>query len=238
MKGIPFIAEDNAKTLYDFIIKNKCKNILELGIAYGTSSAYIAAALDELGEGELTCVDLEEVRDKYDPSAENLLAELGFSNFTTIERMKSGYNWFLHDKIKASSINSEQKCQPIYDLIIIDGPKNWTIDSSSFFLCDKLLKQEGWILWDDYNWSYKDAGEEVTDGITKRSLSLDEQSVPHIKEIFHLLVMQHENYGNFIIQEDSGWAWAQTNADTKKVRYTSTRSIQSLLVGALKKLFR
>ena len=38
-------------------------------------------------------------------------------------------------------MSSSNICQPIYDFCFIDGSKNWTIDSSAFFLVDKLLKQ-------------------------------------------------------------------------------------------------
>lgn len=237
IKGIPFISLDNGRALYDFIVKNRCKHILELGIGHGASSGYIAAALDHLGEGKLICVDLENVRNHFKPSAEELLSNMGLMDYVEIHRMKSGYNWFLHNDISSSFSEENNKCEPKYDLIIIDGPKNWTIDSSSFFLSDKLLKENGWILWDDYNWTYKDSSSEITDGITKRGLSIEEQSIPHIKEIFHLLVMQHNNYSNFVIQKDSGWAWAQkVKGDTKAIKYTSSRTFLSLLMGAIKKL--
>ena len=106
-------------------------------------------------------------------------------------------------------------CKPKYDLIIIDGPKNWTIDSSSFFLCNKILKDKGWIIWDDYSWTYAwaDTRRDVTDGITHRNLSEEERLIPHIKEIFELLVVQHPDYGNFIINND--WAWAQKIKNTE-----------------------
>jgi predicted O-methyltransferase YrrM len=60
LKGIPFISEENAKELYDFIIKNELRDCLELGFAHGVASCYIAAAIDELGGGKLTSVDLLE----------------------------------------------------------------------------------------------------------------------------------------------------------------------------------
>jgi len=240
VKDIPFITESNAKTLYSFILKKKPKNILELGIAHGTSSCYIAAALDEIGEGNLVCVDLIEVSDSFKPSIEDQLFILNLNEFVTIHRMKSGYNWFLHDEIRRlTSVN--KYCDPIYDLIIIDGPKNWTVDSSSFFLCDKLLKNNGWIIWDDYNWTYKNADKkrEATDGITHRSLSEEERAVPHIKEIFELLVIPHRDYGNFIIDENSDWVWAQKikNSNSKKIRYTHSQSLSFLLITKLKKIY-
>lgn len=230
VKGVPFISDANAKILYDFIIANKPVHVLELGIAHGTASCYIAAALDELGQGRLTCVDLLEVKEYFKPSIEEQLAKIGLARIVDVHRMQSGYNWFLHDEIRRNS-GADNTCVPQYDLIIVDGPKNWTIDSSSFFLADKLLKENGWILWDDYAWTYGQASHkrDTTDGITHRSLSEDELQIPHIKEIFHLLVMQHPNYSNFTIQEPN-WAWAQkTKADVKTIKYRHSRSMHYTL---------
>lgn len=242
VKGVPYISKNNAKSLYDFILKNKPAHILELGIAHGTASCYMAAALDEIGSGTLTCVDLMEVKEVFKPSIEVQLNSLGLNQNVEIHRMKSGYNWFLHDDIKASSMNPDNICKPKYDLIIIDGPKNWTIDSSSFFLCDKLLHENGWIIWDDYKWTYSraDQRKEATDGITHRSLSEDELKTPHIKAIFELLVMQHPDYGNFIIHEDSDWVWAnktKSNA-AKTITYSHSHSIQFYVIQKIRKLFR
>ena len=239
VKGVPFIKEVNARKLYDFIIKNKPSNVLELGVAHGTASCYIAAALDENGTGKLTCVDLLAVRDTFNPSLEKQIAGLELGNIVDLHRMQSGYNWFLHDEIKRCSDNPQNVCIPKYDLIIIDGPKNWTIDSSSFFLADKLLRENGWIIWDDYNWTYANAGHqrEVTDGIVHRTLSQEELVIPHIKEIFHLLVMQHPNYGNFILHEEGDWVWAmKTKQDVKAIRYTTSRTFVGTVTRGLKRL--
>lgn len=242
VKNVPFISHKNAKALYDFINEHRPVNILELGIAHGTASCYMAAALDEIGGGSLTCVDLMEMKNTFKPSIEEQLNALGLSKYVEIYRMKSGYNWFLHDAIKFNSNNSESICRPKYDLIIIDGPKNWTIDSSSFFLCDKLLNENGWIIWDDYRWTYSSANKrrEVTDGITHRSLSKDEIKTPHIKAIFELLVMQHPNYSNFIIKEDTDWVWANKikSSTHKKVSYSHSYSAQYYIIQILRKIYK
>ncbi len=242
LKDVPYISKNNAKSLYDFIIKNKPKHILELGIAHGTASCYMAAALKEIGGGKLTCVDLLEVKDSFKPTIEEQLNSLQLHKNVDIHRMQSGYNWFLHDDIKNSSNNEDQICKPKYDLIIIDGPKNWTIDSSSFFLCDKLLNDNGWIIWDDYKWTYSRANKrkEATDGISHRSLSEEELETPHIKAIFELLVMQHPNYGNFIIQEDSDWVWANktSSPDKKQITYKHSHSVQYYIIQKIRKLLR
>ena len=135
---VAYISKTNANYIYDFIIENKIQNILELGIAHGTATCYMAAALNKLGAGKITAVDLQSVAKDFKPSCEEQLKKCNLERYVEVHRMKTGYNWFLHNKIKENSINN--KCEEEYDLCIIDGPKNWIIDSSAFFLVDKLLK--------------------------------------------------------------------------------------------------
>jgi predicted O-methyltransferase YrrM len=235
VEALPFIAKRNAELLYNFIRENDIKNVLELGIAHGKSSCYIAAALEENGNGKLTCVDLQSVAKHFIPAAEELIHKFQFSVDIEIHRMQSGYNWFLHNQIRQNT-NKQHACTPEYDLIIIDGPKNWIIDSSSFFLSDKLLRSNGWIIWDDYNWTYgnADKSRDTTDGITHRSMSEEELSIPHIKEVFELLVIPHPHYGNFKIYEDSDWAWAQkVTSPGKTIAYKSTKSVSHVIGGFL-----
>jgi len=228
VKHVPFISSTHGKYLYDLIVKRKPSNILELGIAHGTASCYMAAALEENKGGHLTCVDIEMMsclsdphraksfpnkkmvphRDWFSPNIETQLSNLNLEKYVDVFRMKTGYSWFLHDEIKRQT-DSNNKCSPKYDLIIIDGPKNWIIDSSAFFLCDKLLNRGGVIIWDDYGWTYENSnkGRTETDGIRHDSFSEEELTTPHIKEIFNLLVKQHPEYHRFEV--DSGdWCWA------------------------------
>jgi predicted O-methyltransferase YrrM len=237
--NVPFISRKNGQFLYDFILRNGLTNILELGIAHGTATCYMAAALQELGEGSITAVDLIGVKDHYQPSAEEQLEKTGLSQLATVIRMQTGYTWFLHDEIARNSKNNV--CNEVYDLCVIDGPKNWTIDGAAFFFVDKLLKRNGWIIFDDFNWTYAwaDKRRDSTDGITHRSLSRDEQEIPHIREVFELLVKQHPHYGNFLIIDAGDWALAQkTTSDLKTcdIVYRDTR--RNLLDRILYKAYR
>lgn len=228
ISGVPYINPRNARKLYKFLVDNSdIKSVLELGFAHGTASCYIAAALDESSGGRLVSVDLMEARDIFKPSIEDLLSRTKLAGLIEIHREMTGYNWFLHNEIRSSTVDNI--CIPKYDLCIIDGPKNWTIDGAAFFLVDKLLKPNGWIIFDDYSWSYADAqrqGSNATDGIAHRSLSEDEFNTPQIKEVFQLLVMQHPNYGNFKIHGEGDWAWAQkigeSQAKTVTMEYNAT----------------
>ena len=210
--GVPFISPESARCLYDHIVDTDARRVLELGIAHGTATCVIAAALEANGRGgRVTSVDLVEVASKYQPSAEAQVASLGLGAYVEIVRMATGYNWFLHDEIARRTDPQTRACAPVYDLVVVDGPKNWTIDAGAFFLADKLLVDGGWIVFDDYAWTYAeaDARREATDGVTHRLLSEAERTTPHIREIFELLVMGHPRYGEFKLQPDVDWAWAR-----------------------------
>ena len=237
--SVPFISKSNGRFLYDLILQQRLTNILELGIAHGTATCYMAAALQELGEGSITSVDLIEVKDSFKPSAEQQLASTGLAQFASVVRMQTGYNWFLHDEIAKNT--QDNICNEVYDLCIIDGPKNWTMDGAAFFFVDKLLKKNGWLIFDDYSWTYADANSrrDATDGITHRSLSTEEQETPHIREIFELLVKQHPNYGALTKLDASDWVLAQkTMTQSKTYTIVNRESTTSLLGKVVYKVYR
>ncbi|UCH85657.1 MAG: class I SAM-dependent methyltransferase [Candidatus Latescibacterota bacterium] len=230
VKGVAYISDLNARYLYELIIREKLTNILELGVAHGTATCYMAAALDEIGGGQITSVDLLERETLFDPSPEGQLADAGLSHLVRIVRMQTGYTWFLHDEIKRLTINDV--CGSEYDLCLIDGPKNWTIDGCAFFLVDKILKVNGWIIFDDYLWTYG-PHREATDGITHRNLSEEERVTPQIREVFELLVKQHPHYSEFVLSRDTNWAIARKRASDKKtytIEYRQTN--KDVLVAA------
>ncbi len=240
LEGIPYISSTKAKVLYNFILKSKPQRILELGFAHGTSSCYIAAALEELGKGELTTVDLKSTANSFSPSIDELLAKTGLAKYVSVNRENTSYTWFLKKKIEEQTKN--KNCTPLYDFCFIDGAKNWTIDSCAFFLVDKLLKENGTILFDDYNWSYAEqeklTGKTISDGINHLSLGEDELNTPHINLIFHLLVMQHPNYSQFTIQDDY-WAWAtKIKSDSKIINLETNVNFKAKIVQTLKKFLK
>ena len=238
---VPFISPANARFLYDLIVKEGLTNILELGIAHGTATCYMAAALEELGEGKAVAVDLLDTKDWFKPSAEEQLEKAKLGRFAEVVRMQTGYTWFLHDEIKRLTENDV--CREKYDLCIIDGPKNWTVDGCAFFLVDKILKENGWLIFDDYLWTYAqaDSKREETDGIQHRSLSEAERNTPQVREIFELLVKQHPNYGELIVPQEEGWAIARKRKSDRKqykIQYTHTSGafLASVVAGTKRRV--
>jgi predicted O-methyltransferase YrrM len=213
LKGIPHIGEEQARELYGFVLRRKPQSCLELGHAHGASSAYMAAALDEFG-GHLDTVDLLSAAQRK-PNLEMLLSELNLERSVTIHREINSYTWFLKKKVASQSKNGH--CEPCYDFCFIDGAKNWTIDGLAFFLVDKLLRENGWILFDDLNFTYEKymKRREVLDGISLREIGPDQRAEAQVEQIFNLLVRQHPSYSNFIVQSNS-WAWAQKTPGGRK----------------------
>lgn len=232
--GIPYIQKERGKQLYEHVLRSKPEHCLELGFAHGASSCYIAAALDELGSGKLTCVDLNSSKDR-EPNIEMLLEKTGLESYVGVHREKNSYTWFLKKEIDANT--TEYHCKEIYDLCFIDGPKNWTIDGCAFFLVDKLLKKNGFIIFDDYKWTYQEYSKSVLDGIAIRDMSQDQINSPNIKLIFELLVMQHTNYSNFVVDED--WAWAQKiQSENKTIRMKATQSFKYRLLKKIRNIIK
>ena len=216
LRGVPYISGNNARRLYDFVRDQQPRDCLELGFAHGASSLYIAAALEENGGGSLTSVDLPS-SSTLTPSIEDLAAKTGLGRYLSVVRETTSYTWFLKKEL-------ERRTGPRYDFCFIDGAKNWTVDGCAFFLVDRLLRQNGWLLFDDYTWTYADqerrTGKSVSDGIVHRGLGRDELEQPHVKLIFDLLVTTHPDYGEFRVEDDS-WAWAH-KVPAYRVRSTAS----------------
>ena len=212
---------DEAWELYNFVLNKRPSRCLELGHAHGVSSLYIAAALDEIGDGHLDSVDLEASLNRS-PNIESLFEQARLSQYLSIYREANSYTWFLKRMIEQQS-HSDASCEPCYSFCFIDGCKNWTIDGLAFFLVEKLLERDGWILFDDFSWTYDSHRHKPdNDGITTRHLGREEMAQPHVERIFRLLVMQHPSFSNFTLQDDA-WAWAQKSSDGRRTLVNTTK---------------
>lgn len=55
--GIPFMSPELGRRVYEHIRTGNVENVLELGTAHGVSAAYMAAALEAKGRGQVVTVD-------------------------------------------------------------------------------------------------------------------------------------------------------------------------------------
>lgn len=206
VRGVPYIAPWNSRFLYDLILEHRLTNVLELGVAHGTSTCYMAAAASQT-DGFVTGIDL--AGEEWKPSAEEQLNACGLWRYAAVERTRTGYGWWLHDCIEAST--HDGVCEPVFDLVFLDGSKQWTVDGCAFFLADKLLKPGGFFVFDDYGWTFGQANRQrdSTFGLRHDSLSDRELRLSHTVEIFNLLVRQHPDYTDFQTWPEHMWACAR-----------------------------
>ena len=81
-------------------------------------------------------------------------------------------------------------------------------------------------MFDDFSWKYCDFGRDAMGSINIEAMGDDERDTPQIELVFRLLVMQHPNYANFLIQDD-WWAWAQkVKSPSKQVIYERTNKVE------------
>lgn len=121
-----------AEFIYDFIIKNKITNTLEIGFAYAKSASHIIAA----------------TRNKHiviDPFQENY-QNLGVKN---IESLKLDSYLVLHNDYSHNVLPQLVQEKKSFDFIFIDGDHKFDGEFIDFYYSDMLLEKEGYILMHD-----------------------------------------------------------------------------------------
>lgn len=202
--GIPHTTPRKGRIMYDFIIENRLKSCLELGFAHGVGTVWIGGAAQELG-GRLVSVDNLSAKERQ-PSAFDLVTRAGLENVVELHCDPISYTWHLQRTLKSYAANQ-------FDFIFIDGPHTWDVDGFAFFLCERILKPGGWILFDDMDWCYADSPA----GLAKRpDMTEEERSLKQVRKIWDELVITHPSFGNF--RDADGWGWAQKSDSVDAAR--------------------
>ncbi|NJM82421.1 MAG: class I SAM-dependent methyltransferase [Tabrizicola sp.] len=81
--------------------------------------------------------------------------------FGNSQRYNDSYNWAL------GKLVAQNGAKPIFDYCFLDGAHTYAVDALNFFLCDRLLRVDGYMDFDDYSW-------------TLRGSSLDPSAVPEM----------------------------------------------------------
>jgi predicted O-methyltransferase YrrM len=217
-KGIPVMTPEQGEKIYNFILDNKFKSVLELGFYHGVSTCYIAAALEKLGAGRMVAVD-NRIAEGLTPSADILLSRLGLRNLVELHYEQRSYTWFLLRHM-------EKHQTPSFDFCYIDGAHTWDTDGFAFLLVAKCLIAGGWILFDDLDWSFA-ASPTLKDPAFLRDVLHDpefliripqeEQETKQVRKVWDLLATQHPDFDYF--SEEGSWGFAR-KAKTEGTRRT------------------
>ena len=178
--------------LYEVIVDNNYKRILELGTKGGVSTCYLAEALDCIGGGEIVTLYLPQVK-SLKPNVKDRFRKLNLSYKVRLKvLMNKSYTWelmkFLEKKVDK------------FDFCYIDGAHLWEVDGFSFFLVDKLLKPGGCIVFDDLNWRL------AFSSCWKQTHHIGFKFTKQVRKVWELLVKTHPDYHKF--QEINGQGYA------------------------------
>lgn len=182
--------------IYDFLIKNNCTNVLELGFLHGVSSLYIAGAMQDNG-GKLTTIDHKSAR-KRNPNIETLLKNANLESYVNYYYEPKSYTWRMMRFLQEGKVGT-------FDFVYIDGSHTWDGAGYDFYLASKLLKKNGWILFDDILLTY-----ENTQPNWKSKMPNDMFVLPQVGLVYDLLVKTDDRYSNFFSpSEVPNWGFAQ-----------------------------
>ena len=196
--GLQNMSFEQAQVICDVIQRNGFQQILELGFRHGVSTCYMAAALDDLGGGNITTIDLLSAKEAQ-PNIDSLLGDLGLAHLVSVYYEPTSYIWRLMKLLEADG-------SPRFDLCYIDGAHDWATDGFAFFLVDKMLKPGGIIILDDMDWTFESSPTmRKTERV--RLMPDEEKSTPQVRKVYDLLVKTHPAYGDFVTKD--GWGYAR-----------------------------
>jgi len=203
---LPGTANSKGKILYDFIITKNVVSILEIGFFHGKSTNFMAAALDELGCGKVCTIDIYSAKN-YTPNINELSTRTGLVSYIEPIFSERGSQWEMRRLIQDNS--RDDVCSPIFDFCFIDAYHSWECAGLDFFLAEKLLKPGGWILFDDLDWSF-DTSPTWKNLPETKAMSDAYRTTKQVREVFALLVKQHQQFVE--CTEHDGWGWARKKA--------------------------
>lgn len=197
-----------------FILENGIGDILELGFRHGVSTAYMASTLGRAGRGRIVTVDLASARHNK-PNVEDLLTRIGQRDRVEVFYEPTSYTWRLMRLL-------QEDPAPRFDLCYLDGAHDWFVDGFAFFLADRLLRPNGWIIFDDLDWTYA-ASPALRHTERVKHMPDDERAAPQVRLVYDLLVKPHPNYHNF--RDEGDWAFAQKLAGDFRGERTVVREV-------------
>lgn len=195
--NLPCIKLPQARTLRRFLLTHRPTNCLELGFYHGVSTAHIAAALSELGRGNVVTIDRDDALE-LTPNIYELLWDLNLDSFVTVHTEPSCFSWRLKKLLDAT-------VPATFDFCFVDGGHKWWTTGFAFCLVDRLLSPGGWIIFDDLTYTY-DYQFAKTGETWIQDLPDDERKTPQVDDVFRLLVNRTEHYRCYRCDD---WGYAQ-----------------------------
>jgi predicted O-methyltransferase YrrM len=190
----PSTDEAAGRFLQEFVRRGGVRDVLELGFDRGVSTAYLAAALDDMGGGRVVTLDRPRSLSKR-PNIEAVLGHVGVRDLVE-PIVASSYNWTLMhllERQKVATADGREAIEPCFDLCFIDGAHSWETDALAFALVDLLLRPDRWIIFDDLDWTYS-SSPSLRDSESVSMMSAEQRTTAQIRKVVELLVSTRADY--------------------------------------------
>lgn len=170
----------------EFFKWSGCRRFAEIGVYEGDTTLEVARHLD--GDGEIHLFDFA---DRLAAVMAKLTAA-GYENvvaYPNSRRLMDSYNWSLMRFL-------EEREEPAFDYVFVDGAHTWGQDALAFLLADRLLAPGGYMDFDDYWWTLARSPSMNPDAFPATSkLYTDEQIAErHVARVIDLLVRRDPRY--------------------------------------------
>lgn len=170
-----------ARAVRDIVLGNGLRNLLELGTFQGKSAAYMAAILEEAGQGRLVSLDMLGCLD-HSPNVHEVLRTLGLAHRVEVR---------LHPRSLTMTLLAmlEREPRESFDSCYFDDAHVWDVTGFAFLLVDRMLRPGAWVLFDDLDWTL---ARELTRvpvlAAQYRHHAPDELSMAQVRKVFEILV--------------------------------------------------
>ncbi|QSE98410.1 class I SAM-dependent methyltransferase [Fulvivirga lutea] len=181
-ESIPYITRQKANIIYDLIRENKPDLCLELGFYHGKSSAVIAQALEDNGNGKLITLDLPSAF-KRTPNVNDVLLSLNLSHRVDVITDEEGFHWSLMDIL-------ERDKKPKFDFAYIDGAHTWEGTGFAVFLLERMLNPGAYLVFDDLNWTIEQSNknrERNGKKMINTKSTLRQSQTPGVLKVFNII---------------------------------------------------
>ncbi len=176
----------SARVFYDLISAHNLASVLELGFAHGVSTAYIAGAIQEMGQGHVTSVDLT-LAQARSPNIEQVLQTCGLREKVDIFYEPKTFNWRLMKFLEEEPPRSFNLCYL--------GGHTWVETGYAFCLIRQMLRPDGWVVFGDLSHTYRSSRNRDSSWVLR--LSEDEQTLAQVERVFTLIVMRDPSFDTF-----------------------------------------
>ncbi len=197
---IRFMKEKQARVLRELIVESGARDILEIGFFHGKSSIYIAAILEDLGEGTLVTIDQRSAL-KRDPTIHDLLRMTGLERRVQPIIAHRSFTWELQKMIAGGT-------GPRFDLCYFDGGHTWDNTGFGVLLVDMLLRPGGILVLDDMNWKVRGSPAYKNKPKLLGRFSEDEAVAPTVRRTWDL-ILPHLGYREMREIPDLRWGVAR-----------------------------